>query len=113
MTKSEYQELVEFLGKKFGRIDARFDAVDQRFDAIDQRFDAVDERLVRVEVGVERNRDDIRAVAERVTALDRKLDRKIGALRSEMNARFDDQDELIRLGYGDLARRIDRLEEPA
>ena len=26
MTKSEYQELVEFLGKKFSRIDRRFDA---------------------------------------------------------------------------------------
>ena len=33
MTKSEYQELVEFIAPRFDRIDNRFDAVDERFNA--------------------------------------------------------------------------------
>lgn len=52
MTQSEYQELVEFLGRQFTAIDRRFEAVghqfvaiDRRFDAMDRRFDAVDEKF--------------------------------------------------------------------
>ena len=61
MTKSEYQDLVEFLGPKF--------------DAIDGRFDAIEQRLTRVEVTVEENRHHIQILAERIGALDSKMDR--------------------------------------
>ncbi len=40
MTRSEYQELVEFIGPKFDEIWRRFNGVDARFDAVDGRFDA-------------------------------------------------------------------------
>jgi hypothetical protein len=45
MSNSEYQELIEFLGRKFEEIDQRFDAVDRRFEWVGQRFDAVDAKL--------------------------------------------------------------------
>lgn len=38
MTNTEYQELVEFLGRRFTVIDERFNAIDRRFDTIDERF---------------------------------------------------------------------------
>ena len=63
MTKSEYQELVEFLAGKFTRIDERFERIDQRFDRVDQRFDRVETRLTRVEVFEEENRGLIQTVA--------------------------------------------------
>ena len=50
MTASEYQQLVEFLGRRFETIDRRFDAIDgqfavfgRRFDGLDQRFDAFEQ----------------------------------------------------------------------
>src|SRR3990172_9628991 len=45
MTSSEYQDLVEFLGRQFTAVDERFTAVDRRFDAIDQRFIAIHRRF--------------------------------------------------------------------
>ncbi|MFG1690936.1 hypothetical protein ACGF5M_02070 [Gemmatimonadota bacterium] len=61
MTKSDYQELVEFLGVQFGQID--------------QRFEKTEERLTRVETRTERLEDTVRLVAEGVSAVDEKLDR--------------------------------------
>ena len=109
MTRSEFQELVGFLGPKFdaidGRfesidrrfesIDRRFDAIDIRFDAVDKRFDVVEDRLSRVEVGVEENRYHIQVLAEGITALDQKMERG-----------FEAQAKLIK-GIG---ARVDRLE---
>lgn len=45
MTESEYQQLVDFLGRQFAAIDQRFTVVDRRFVAMDQRFDAIDTKL--------------------------------------------------------------------
>jgi len=52
MTKSEYQELVEFLGERFTEVNRRFDAVDAkleehdgRFEEHDRRFDAIEAKL--------------------------------------------------------------------
>ena len=63
MTKSEYQELVEFIAPRFDRIDKRFDSIDERFAAVDNRFDAIDERLRRVEILGEENRHQIQIVS--------------------------------------------------
>lgn len=77
MTKSEYQELVEFLAGQF--------------TAIGDRFTGVEERLTRVEVFAEENRHLIQTVAEGVTTVNRKVDR----LREEMLERFADQRAFI------------------
>jgi len=72
MTKSQYQQLVEFIAP---------------------RFDDLGSRLSRVEVSVEENRREIQAVAEGVTTVNRKLgrfkgevEREFGVVREEMAA---------------------------
>ena len=93
MTKSEYQELVEFIAP--------------RFDRIDKRFDAVDERLRRVEVLGEDNRHQIQILAEAVSGNDRRVE----AFRSEVAVGFQDLRELLRTSHLELDRRVTRLEE--
>jgi chaperonin cofactor prefoldin len=60
MTASEYQQLIEFLGRRFETIDRRFETIDRRFDGIDGqfavfggRFDALDQRFDAFEQRVE------------------------------------------------------------
>jgi chromosome segregation ATPase len=38
MTSTEYQQLVEFLGRQFSEVDRRFGEVNHRFDEVDLRF---------------------------------------------------------------------------
>ena len=109
MTRGEYQELVEFLSKKFDAIDQRFDAQDQRFDAIDgrldahdqrldahdQRFDGIEGRLARVEVGLEENRHQTQILAEGLTSLRSEMGREFVAVRKEMLECFDAQARAI------------------
>ena len=99
MTRSEYQDLVEFLGR--------------RFDAMDGRFDAMDGRLTRVEVLAEDNRHQIQLLAEGITAVDHKLDRfrdhvteEFRAVRAEMADGFRFQAKLSK----SLGARMDRWE---
>jgi predicted nucleic acid-binding Zn-ribbon protein len=110
MTRSEYQELVEFLGKKF-------DAIDRRFDAIDRRFDALEGRVTRVEVTQEQDRDLIQAVAEGVASLSERLDRfqeevssEFRAIRSEMSAGFTSVREEMSLGFSEQTKLTERLD---
>lgn len=49
MSPSEYEQLVEFLGRHFTEIDQRFEQIDQRFDLVAHRFDAIDHRFDQVE----------------------------------------------------------------
>ena len=149
MTKKEFQELKEHMDRRFDSIDRRLDSHDQRFDSHDQRFDSHDRRfdsmadeyrqliefiaprfddlghrLTAVEVLGEKNQHQIEIVAEKVTALDRKLEDFRGevkeefkevrgemavgfeAVRSEMAEGFDAQGKLIR----GLGGRVERLE---
>jgi predicted nucleic acid-binding Zn-ribbon protein len=71
MSPSEYRELVEFLGA--------------RFEAMDRRFDQIEARLVKVEVGVEENRDLIKLNAEAILGVQQQLDR----FRREVAVRLD------------------------
>ncbi len=114
MTKSEYQELVEFIAPQFDRIDKRFDAIDERFAAVDKRFDAIDDRfagfddrLRRVEILGEENRHQIQIVAEAVSGNAGKLE----AFRSEVAAGFQDLRELLQASHLELDRRVTGLEE--
>ena len=93
MTKSEYQELAEFIAV--------------RFDRSDKRFDAIDERLRRVEILGEDNRHHIQIVAEAVTGLDQRFE----AFRSEVAVGFQDVRELFSTSQLALDRRVTRLEE--
>lgn len=45
MTSSEYQQLVEFFGRRFAEIDQHFEAVDCRFDAVEAKLAEHDERF--------------------------------------------------------------------
>ena len=53
MTSTEYQQLVEFLGRQFTEVDHRFDEVDLRFTELRQdmlgHFDEIYRRLERLE----------------------------------------------------------------
>ncbi len=116
MTKSEYQELVEFIAPRFDRFDKRFDAIDDRFSAVDKRFDAIDERfagfddrLRRVEILGEENRHQIQIVAEAVS--ETVSDSKFEAFRAEVAAGFQDLRELLQASHLELDRRVTRLEE--
>ncbi len=100
MTKSEYQELVEFIAPQFHRIG-------QRFDAVDERFDAMDERLLRVEILGEDNRHQIQMVAESVIGVGERLD----AFRTEVAGEFQEVRELINTSHAELDRRVTILED--
>lgn len=74
MTRSEYQELVEFLSKKF--------------DGIDRRFDGMEGRLAKVEVGLEENRHQTQILAEGITSLGGEMGRVWKELRT-LSGRMD------------------------
>jgi len=89
MTADQYTDLIEFLAKKFGRIDERFDALEGRMDALEGRMDALEGRmdglegrmdglegrLTKVEIGLEALRDDVRLLAEGISTTNSRLDR--------------------------------------
>jgi chromosome segregation ATPase len=82
MSPTEYEQLVEFLGRKFTEIDRRFDQIDGRFAQIALRFDHIAGRF---------DQNDHRFD---------QLDGKIADLRREMLGHFDE-----------IYRRLDRLEQ--
>ncbi len=82
MSPSEYQQLVEFLGRQFTEIDRRFDKVDQRFEQVDRQFNHIAGRFDQVD----RRFDEV--------------DGQIAELRREMLGHFDE-----------IYRRLERLEQ--
>ena len=89
MTNNEYQQLVEFLGRRFDEIDQRFTAIDERFTAIDERFVAIDQRFV-------------------------VIDQRFVTMEQRFEARFDTLEQQLRdvLGhFGEVYRRLERLEQ--
>ena len=71
MTSAEYEQLVEFLGRKFTEIDRRFDGVDARLDGVDARLGEVYRRF---------------------TEMDRRFDEvdlRLTGLRQDMLGHFD------------------------
>ena len=92
---------------RFDAMDARFDAMDARFDAADERADAFDEGLRRVEIVGEDTRHLLEVVAEGVAGVSRSLE----AFRLEVAAGFREQRKLVQALFGDLDRRVTRLEE--
>ena len=82
MSPSEYEQLVEFLGRQFTEIDRRFDKVDRRFEQVDGQFNHI---------------------AGRFDQVDRRFDQidgQIAELRRDMLGHFDE-----------IYRRLERLEQ--
>jgi archaellum component FlaC len=75
VTRSEYQELAEFIAVRFNRMDQRFDQVETRLDGVEVRLEGVETRLTKVEVNVERLKDEIRIVAEAVVMNGERIER--------------------------------------
>ncbi len=90
MTDNQYQELAEFLGRKFDGIDRRFDGIDRRLGVVERRLEGLEQRMTAVEVGLESLRDEVRLVAEGVTTNSARIDR----LEATMNRRFDRVEQL-------------------
>ena len=106
MTKSEYQELVEFLALRFERIDRRFDAMDERFSAGDKRSEGFEERVRRVEILGEDTLHQVHLVAEGVATVEGKLDE----FRSEVADSFREHRDLLQTSHGDLDLRLTSVE---
>jgi hypothetical protein len=91
--------------RRFDAVDQRFDAVDRRFDVADQRFDGVDQRIetVRREAGVisEDLRSRLQLVAEIVDGNAKAIER----LRTDMAAKFRQNELLLRAAFRHIRRR--------
>ena len=108
MANDEYRQLVEFLTREFGGIDARFTQIEGRFAQIDARFAQIDAQLVAVrrEMGDLRRelRDEIQQQGETFQGT-------LTDFRRDVDDRFDEVKGLLRLSHVDLDRRVRRLEE--
>ena len=96
MSPTEYEQLVEFLGRQFTAIEQRFDQIDRRFEQVDQRFEQVDRRF-------EQTDQRFQVVAGRFDAIDHRFDQVEGQIaewRREMLGHFDE-----------IYRRLERLEQ--
>ena len=87
-------------------IDARFDGIDARFDGVDARLDGLDGRLTRVEVSGEQRGHLLEIVAERLMAVDQKVDN----LRTDMNGNFAQIRQEMAVGFGAHDARLRKLE---
>jgi len=114
--------------ERFGAVDRRFNAVDERFDAVDERFGAVDERFGAVDQRfgeVNRKIDEkfeeakrhfgvvaeglegkIVLIAEGHLVLQRQLQEHV----EQNQAEHRETVALLTSSYGDLDRRVTRLE---
>ncbi len=101
MTKSEYQELVEFLAHRFDRVDKRFDSMDERFDGADERSEGIEQRLHRAEILAEDTLHQVRILTAGVATVDRKLE----DFRSEVADSFRDLDVRLTRVEGHMDHR--------
>ena len=122
------QELAAFLSERFDEINRRFDdvyrrfdAIDQRFDMVDRRFDAVDQRFGEVDRKIDEKFEDakrhfgvlaeglegkIALIAEGHLVLQRQLQEHV----EQNQAEHRETVALLTSSYGDLDRRVTRLE---
>lgn len=91
MTASEYQQLVEFLGRQFTAIDQRFDAIDEKFREVFGHFDEIYRRLERLE--------------QEYHAITQALRRIEGLLADEVGRR-----EVLERGLEELKRHVTGLQ---
>lgn len=127
MTPDEYTELVDFLGRKFDRIDQPFDHMDRRFEQVDQRFERLEGEVAGVKgevtgltgqvtgltgevrelrVLVEKNTSDIRTVADGVQVANDRLER----FQTEVHEEFANVRQEMKWGFDTVHERMERLE---
>ncbi|MDA0312999.1 MAG: hypothetical protein O2992_12890 [Gemmatimonadetes bacterium] len=87
-------------------IDGRLAGIDARFDGVDGRLDGLDGRLTRVEVSGEQRGHLLEIVAERLMAVDQKVDN----LRTDMNGNFAQLRQEMAVGFGAHDARLRKLE---
>ena len=96
MSPTEYEQLVEFLGRKFTEIEQRFEQIDHRFEQVDHRFEQIDGRFEQID-------GQFNHIAGRFDQVDGRFDQidgQIADLRREMLGHFDE-----------IYRRLERLEQ--
>ena len=107
----ETRAAFERLHGRFDASDRRFDAVDRRFDTMDRRFDASDAKIdaTRREASVtaEYLIGEIKLIAEVAQANAQAIER----LRDEMNARFRENEIILRAAFGQIRSDIDELRQ--
>jgi len=89
MSPTEYEQLIEFLGRQFAEIDQRFEKIDQRFEQVDQGFEQIDNQF-----------NHVAGRFDQVNARFDQIDGQIAELRREMLGHFDE-----------IYRRLERLEQ--
>ncbi len=117
------------LGDSVDRLDAKFDRLDAKFDGLDAKVDAAVGRLdTKIDSAVEQldtkidtqtdetkrhamvlfeaTRGEIRQVADVVASMNEKLDRVTGRI-----PKMESDVDLLKVAYGDLDRRVTRLED--
>ena len=116
MSPSEYQDLVEFLGRQFTAIDGQFAAIGGQFAAVDGRFAAMERRFDRLETGL---RDFRRETLGHFDEIYRRLERfeqeyyaVLQALRRMEAAMADDRGrrEIVERDLAELKHRVAALE---
>lgn len=103
MTNHGYQQLMEFLGRKFTEVDARLDQMATKEELREQHA----QTRRHFEVVAEGLRSEIRQVAEGVLNVDEKL----GRFRQEVQVEFNEIKAMIRFSYAELDRRVRTLED--
>lgn len=100
------EDLFDRMDARFDQMDRRFDRVDERLDGVDQRLGGVDRRLGDLLERVDRNYTLIETVVRGVAGVERQVDQ----LRSQMQAGFREQREMLLGFHGGLDRRVTDLE---
>ncbi len=123
MTNTEYEQLVDFLGRQFAQIDQRFVAIDQRFVAVDQSFVAMDQRFVAIDQRFETRFDTVEQqlrdilghfdeVYRRLERLEQEYHAIVQALRRIETLLADERGrrEILEQGLEELKRQVAALQ---
>jgi len=109
MTTSEYQQLVEFLGRQFTEIDRRFVEMDRRFVEVGDRFTGLEQELGDLRRDMLGHFDELYRRLERLEqeyyAISQAL-RRIEALLADERTRR----ELVEHGLQDLREHVAALQ---
>ena len=117
MTSSEYQQLVEFLGRQFTAVDGRFAQVDGCFAQIDGRFTEMDRQFTELRRDLLQHFDEIYQRFERLEqeyqAITQSLRRIEVGLADERGRREILERDLagLKQNVAILQARIDEIEQ--
>ena len=98
--RGELQLVSEHLSSRLESVSSRTDRIEPAAEETRRHFDVVAEGM----------RSDVRLVAEGVSSLAERVDRVEENLREEIRQTRTDLTALITISYGDLDRRVRRLE---